>query len=234
MIGRFIQADTIVPEPGNPQALNRYSYVLGNLILYSDPTGHRECRACPFELTTWGIDSEYAGPWDTGQQARNAAVVDKSLAMTVDFTPVAGDIKGLAEVFTGYDLVTHEDLGNWRWLGLVALSELRYADEVADVAAVLKERIVIGEGMDAVVAAAKLNDAKWYQAWKKFFDPEVFDLEASLARNERWIRTKIKEGYEILDIGLDPLRSSRSPFYELERRILEEFDYPTTRIPRPE
>ena len=25
--GRFTQADTIVPEPGNPQALNRYSYV---------------------------------------------------------------------------------------------------------------------------------------------------------------------------------------------------------------
>ena len=26
-LGRFIQPDTIVPEPGNPQALNRYSYV---------------------------------------------------------------------------------------------------------------------------------------------------------------------------------------------------------------
>ena len=29
-LGRFISADTVVPEPGNPQALNRYSYVLGN------------------------------------------------------------------------------------------------------------------------------------------------------------------------------------------------------------
>ncbi|MDH7486114.1 MAG: RHS repeat-associated core domain-containing protein [Anaerolineae bacterium] len=29
-LGRFVQADTIVPEPGNPQALNRYSYVLNN------------------------------------------------------------------------------------------------------------------------------------------------------------------------------------------------------------
>jgi len=27
-LGRFIQPDTIVPEPGNPQALNRYSYGL--------------------------------------------------------------------------------------------------------------------------------------------------------------------------------------------------------------
>jgi RHS repeat-associated protein len=40
LIGRFIQADTIVPQPGNPQALNRYSYVLGNPLRYTDPTGH--------------------------------------------------------------------------------------------------------------------------------------------------------------------------------------------------
>jgi RHS repeat-associated protein len=38
-LGRFIQADTIVPEPGNPQALNRYSYVYNNPLKYTDPTG---------------------------------------------------------------------------------------------------------------------------------------------------------------------------------------------------
>ncbi|MBU0491425.1 MAG: RHS repeat-associated core domain-containing protein [Chloroflexi bacterium] len=41
LLGRFISADTIVPEPGNPQALNRYSYCVGNPIRYTDPTGHR-------------------------------------------------------------------------------------------------------------------------------------------------------------------------------------------------
>jgi RHS repeat-associated protein len=30
VLGRFISADTIVPEPGNPQSLNRYAYVLNN------------------------------------------------------------------------------------------------------------------------------------------------------------------------------------------------------------
>jgi len=30
VVGRFLSADTIVPAPGNPQALNRYSYVLCN------------------------------------------------------------------------------------------------------------------------------------------------------------------------------------------------------------
>jgi len=39
-LGRFVQADTIVPQPGNPQALNRYSYTLNNPLKYNDPTGH--------------------------------------------------------------------------------------------------------------------------------------------------------------------------------------------------
>jgi RHS repeat-associated protein len=39
--GRFLKADTIVPEPGNPQSLNRYSYVVNNPMRYTDPTGHR-------------------------------------------------------------------------------------------------------------------------------------------------------------------------------------------------
>jgi len=39
-IGRFVQADSIVPGAGNPQALNRYSYVLNNPLKYHDPSGH--------------------------------------------------------------------------------------------------------------------------------------------------------------------------------------------------
>jgi RHS repeat-associated protein len=41
-LGRFIQPDTLVPEPGNPQSLNRYAYVLNNPLKYTDPTGHCE------------------------------------------------------------------------------------------------------------------------------------------------------------------------------------------------
>ena len=43
VLGRFVQADTIVPNPANPQSLNRYSYVLNNPLRYTDPTGHAEC-----------------------------------------------------------------------------------------------------------------------------------------------------------------------------------------------
>jgi hypothetical protein len=39
-IARWLSADTLVPEPGNPQALNRYSYVVGRALNLTDPTGH--------------------------------------------------------------------------------------------------------------------------------------------------------------------------------------------------
>jgi len=39
-LGRFISADPLVPEPGNPQALNQYAYVYNNPLGYIDPTGH--------------------------------------------------------------------------------------------------------------------------------------------------------------------------------------------------
>jgi RHS repeat-associated protein len=53
-IGRFISADTIVPNPANPQSLNRYTYCLNNPLKYSDPTGQDEiCN--PYVLPYWMI-----------------------------------------------------------------------------------------------------------------------------------------------------------------------------------
>jgi RHS repeat-associated protein len=39
-LARFISADTIVPGPFDPQALNRYSYVRNNPLIYTDPSGN--------------------------------------------------------------------------------------------------------------------------------------------------------------------------------------------------
>jgi hypothetical protein len=38
-IGRFISADSVMGEPGNPASLNRYSYVHNNPYKYTDPSG---------------------------------------------------------------------------------------------------------------------------------------------------------------------------------------------------
>jgi len=37
---QFVQPDTLIPEPYNPQSYNRYSYTQNNPIRYTDPTGH--------------------------------------------------------------------------------------------------------------------------------------------------------------------------------------------------
>ena len=40
LTGRWLSADTIVPGAGNPQSLNRYTYVYNNPLVYIDPSGH--------------------------------------------------------------------------------------------------------------------------------------------------------------------------------------------------
>ena len=39
-IGRFLSADTVIQDPLDSQAYNRYSYVRNNPLKYTDPTGH--------------------------------------------------------------------------------------------------------------------------------------------------------------------------------------------------
>jgi len=39
-LGRFVSADTIIPNPIHPQLFNRYSYAGNNPVLYNDPDGH--------------------------------------------------------------------------------------------------------------------------------------------------------------------------------------------------
>ena len=44
LLGRFISADTIVPNPANPQGLNRFAYASNNPVNRVDPSGHKDCE----------------------------------------------------------------------------------------------------------------------------------------------------------------------------------------------
>ncbi len=50
-IGRFNQTDTIIPDPAEPEDLNRYTYVRNNPVNFTDPTGH--CRRKTGGRRTW-------------------------------------------------------------------------------------------------------------------------------------------------------------------------------------
>jgi len=39
-LNHFLQPDNIIPDPGNPQTWNRYSYVVNRPIIYNDPSGN--------------------------------------------------------------------------------------------------------------------------------------------------------------------------------------------------
>ena len=41
-LGRWISADTLVPEPGSSQSYNRYAYVRNSPLKFVDPTGHAD------------------------------------------------------------------------------------------------------------------------------------------------------------------------------------------------
>jgi RHS repeat-associated protein len=64
-LGRFVSADSIVPNPGAPIDLNRYAYARNDPLLYTDPTGHY--------ITLYGTPGvRYAGIWS--QEQRELAV----------------------------------------------------------------------------------------------------------------------------------------------------------------
>ncbi len=50
-INRFLQPDSIVPNPTDPQEFNRYTYVDNNPLTYYDPGGHFKCNSSLGSIT---------------------------------------------------------------------------------------------------------------------------------------------------------------------------------------
>ncbi len=55
-LGRFIQPDTLVPDPADARMFDRYAYVNNNPLKFSDPTGHEPHMPndpCSYEHCRW-------------------------------------------------------------------------------------------------------------------------------------------------------------------------------------
>jgi RHS repeat-associated protein len=134
-LGRFVQPDTIVPNPGNPQALNRYSYVLNNPLRYIDPTGYltEEQIMAHFRVETWeevlaffGAGGELEGRWGWLEVLREVELGDKvqvlegwsawSFGTVDDFTIFSGtfvDRDGQLFIQSGRSFVPANTVGQW-------------------------------------------------------------------------------------------------------------------------
>ena len=85
-LGRFVSADTIVPNPGNPQSLNRFACVYNNPLRYVDPSGHlsEDKIMSYFGVETWdevlsrfGDGGDLEGRWGWLETLRTAQLGDE-------------------------------------------------------------------------------------------------------------------------------------------------------------
>jgi hypothetical protein len=113
-LNRFVSADTFVPEPGKPQALNRYMYTLGNPLKYTDPTGHfsNDEIAGFFGVNSWEeviklfeSNAFLKGCWGWLELLKDAEAGDYVTFMTDHVSPVKNEFG-----FTRYAVTLGEEI----------------------------------------------------------------------------------------------------------------------------
>ncbi len=82
-------------------------------------------------------------------------------------------------------------------------------------------KVVIGETMDRVRAAAGTQGAETFETGAR-------GAKALWKANSTWLRGAMRDGKEIIDIGTDATRASRSQFYRAEKALIKSRGYPTT------
>lgn len=93
--GWFIQPDSVVPSPGDPQSLNRYACARGNPLKYVDPTGHSSCEDSNNCLSIdWPAGGSTGGVEVAGVQSSNHGK-GFSAPGRADLSRLGGQLKGL-------------------------------------------------------------------------------------------------------------------------------------------
>lgn len=90
----FTQADTLIPDVYNPQALNRYSYCYNNPLKYEDPDGHIPLLATALIGATIGAIG-YGGYSAITQYVRTGQVDWNDVGKSIVVGAVTGGLIGL-------------------------------------------------------------------------------------------------------------------------------------------
>jgi len=102
-LARWLSADTLVPDPATPQALNRYSFVVGNPLRFTDPSGHGACSgddydpACTedfFPALDTLFDEQWL-QWLFSWYAAKAALVESYLLPIIWLGELGDDVQSL-------------------------------------------------------------------------------------------------------------------------------------------
>jgi RHS repeat-associated protein len=101
LLGRFVQADTVVPGIGKSQAFNRYAYTNNNPVKYTDPSGHCISGAVADTIFCVFVVALVGGAIVGGVKS---AVDQQRETGHIDLTQVVGDALG-GTVLAGAPLV---------------------------------------------------------------------------------------------------------------------------------
>ena len=134
-LGRFVSADPLVPEPGNPQGLNRYAYVTNNPLKYTDPSGHWLETAWDILNIGWDLYEVYRDPRNAWNWVALAADVGAAILPVVP-GGVGLVVRGGKAAKAGIELATHVDEA--ADVGRIVAEAASHADEAADALRAIK------------------------------------------------------------------------------------------------
>ena len=212
-IGRFLSVDPALQAGipfvavNHPQLLNQYAYGANNPYRFVDP------------------DGEFIQIVAVGVIAIGGAIFNQALNPSPANAPGFGDV--LQNAQTSGEVIVNNAIGAGGGVAasiggkIVGKTAVSVTGKVVGKSA-KRKAVVIGENMkDRVIPTAKNRGAEYYKPRKTKSDP--------LKKNERWIDEKMREGRKVIDIGPDPKRSKRSPFYKAEKRRIERRKYPVSK-----
>ena len=233
-IGRFINADDVVSEPGGQiLGTNKFAYCFNNPVNLQDETGTWPQWLKTVVTVAAGVTVAAAGVAAVVTAApvlaaavsvgfvAGAVYAGGALACGVVATVCGASIAG--EAITGKNPVK-ELVGEDAFAAATIISTAGSAHWLSELPTPQpKQGVAIGEGMDSRVKPfAKANNLdtykgiKGYKVIKKVFGKTAAN-NISMSHNQSWINRQINKGIAVYDIG--PVGNG-SPWYAMEKQAV--------------